>query len=177
MTEIRMCSFDGCINRHLAKGLCNGHYTQKHHGKELTPLNTHPRKYPPGMAYCSICKTLKTIEDFSKNKGRKHGVHYWCKRCTRKDSMRRKYGIDFEVLFDSQGRMCAGCRRSDQTRWHVDHDHSCCPGGQNAKTCGECVRGILCNGCNLGLGQLEDNPQTLRRLADYVERTAHRKTA
>lgn len=32
------CSFDGCENRHYAKGLCNGHYIQHRKGQELRPL-------------------------------------------------------------------------------------------------------------------------------------------
>jgi hypothetical protein len=32
------CSFDGCDQKHFAKGLCHGHYTQKWKGQELTPL-------------------------------------------------------------------------------------------------------------------------------------------
>jgi hypothetical protein len=35
---------------------------------------------------------------------------------------------------------------------HVDHDHACCLG---KKTCGKCIRGIVCASCNQNLGQLE----------------------
>lgn len=35
---------------------------------------------------------------------------------------------------------------------NVDHDHSCCPG---LKSCGKCVRGIVCGSCNTSLGKLE----------------------
>lgn len=31
-------------------------------------------------------------------------------------------------------------------------------------------RGWLCNGCNTALGQAKDNPDTLRKLAAYLER-------
>lgn len=32
------CSFEGCEKPVRSKGLCQGHYHQKHKGKELTPL-------------------------------------------------------------------------------------------------------------------------------------------
>src|SRR5690606_26138205 len=49
-------------------------------------------------------------------------------------------------LWYSQGECCAICRTesSGGRWWHLDHDHSCCPG---KKSCGKCVRAILCHGC------------------------------
>lgn len=38
-----------------------------------------------------------------------------------------------------------GCSRYPE---YVDHDHKCCSGD---KSCGKCVRGILCPGCNTGM--------------------------
>lgn len=35
----RLCSFDGCGEKHVAKGLCGGHYQQIRKGKPLTPLS------------------------------------------------------------------------------------------------------------------------------------------
>ncbi|HKV88602.1 MAG TPA: endonuclease domain-containing protein, partial [Candidatus Dormibacteraeota bacterium] len=50
-----------------------------------------------------------------------------------------------------------GCRRplltSGRTSLRVDHDHRCC----HEVSCGRCIRGFLCNGCNVALGFVEDD--------------------
>lgn len=87
---------------------------------------------------------------------------------------RLRYGVDDEFLkamFKEQGERCAnaGCSSSlEFGETHVDHDRSCCPG---RTSCGECVRGLLCPGCNVGLGYFKDDPERLRGIALYLERT------
>lgn len=85
------------------------------------------------------------------------------------ESARRRYGkykIDWwqwqEMLADCGGR-CAICNR--ETDLVVDHDHKCCP---TQRTCGKCVRGLLCAGCNTGLGAFGDNPEALASALDYL---------
>lgn len=80
----------------------------------------------------------------------------------RADKLHKKYGITVaqrDQLFAAQGSKCAICHTMRPGRyWHTDHDH-----GTNI------VRGILCESCNLGLGQFRDNPELLRSAAQYVE--------
>lgn len=86
-----------------------------------------------------------------------------------------RYGLtlaDFERMLRDQGGMCGICRtdrpggRHDM--WHVDHDRSCCP---RSGSCGGCVRGLLCDNCNKGLGMFADETERLRAAALYLQRT------
>lgn len=80
-----------------------------------------------------------------------------------------KLGIslkEFLDMVDAQGNRCAICgNRPDLShpqkryrRLHVDHDH---------KT--NTVRRLLCQHCNLMLGEARDNPAILRAGAEYLE--------
>lgn len=76
--------------------------------------------------------------------------------------MRTKYKRtleDYERLLAEQGGGCACCGapptdlfRGKVKRLHWDHDHACCPG---SRTCGKCVRSLLCTRCNHIVGWLE----------------------
>ena len=75
---------------------------------------------------------------------------------------------EYDALFEQQLGVCAGCFRD--ARLVVDHDHSCCPSTAVRKTCGRCVRGLLCTRCNLLLGSLENTPLDLVvRLLRYID--------
>lgn len=55
----------------------------------------------------------------------------------------------------------------------IDHDHACCSG---ARSCGKCIRGLLCFGCNNMLGLARDNLEILERAKDYVQRKPSQKS-
>jgi hypothetical protein len=81
----------------------------------------------------------------------------------------KRYGLTepkYDALIQKQDGRCAGCGdQRKRNEWHVDHDHACCPG---ERTCGKCVRGLLCRDCNLALGQARDSIARLLGLADYL---------
>lgn len=87
----------------------------------------------------------------------------------------RKYRLTLErydQILAEQGGGCAICGSDDPRdpsiqRFHVDHDHTCCPGRGN--TCGQCIRGLLCRACNTALGNFADDPARLRRAVDYLD--------
>lgn len=59
----------------------------------------------------------------------------------------------FNAMLERQGHACAICRVPfGDKRICADHDHSCCPPSDYfAKTCGKCIRGLLCVRCNTRL--------------------------
>lgn len=92
-------------------------------------------------------------------------------------ALRTKYGLSreqYDALFLKQNGTCAICgtppRGSGRDeRLHVDHDHSCCP---TERTCGRCIRGLLCRACNHALGAFQDNTVTLGSAIKYLKRYA-----
>jgi hypothetical protein len=84
----------------------------------------------------------------------------------------RRFGLgqaDYDAMLAAQGGACWICRTTDSGghgRWHIDHDHACCPGN---RSCGRCVRGLLCVRCNAAIGLLGDSPALLRRAIEYLE--------
>lgn len=74
----------------------------------------------------------------------------------------------YNEMLDSQNHVCAICEGTNESSGKdlfVDHDHSCCPGG---RSCGECVRGLLCNMCNWAIGGMKDDPIRLTKAVEYI---------
>lgn len=61
----------------------------------------------------------------------------------------------FYARLANQGGACALCHELFQGNQniYVDHDHECCP--HEGRSCGRCVRGLLCLRCNTALGHME----------------------
>lgn len=85
----------------------------------------------------------------------------------------RKYKLtksEYEELLASQNGCCAVCfKKPNRSYLSVDHDHSCCSG---IKTCGKCVRGLLCQSCNSFLGRVDDD---LKSVNMYLTRYAKKR--
>ena len=138
-----------------------------------------------GVKKCSRCHRVLPLDSFGQHRRpeRNPDKLYWnspCRACqrlswspaqARNALLKRRYKVDqewFERTLAEQGG-CAACGSptTDGKYWHVDHDHVCCP----QESCGKCVRGILCHGCNTGLGNVGDSIERLKKLIDYLERT------
>lgn len=73
-----------------------------------------------------------------------------------------KYKItldEYNEILKRQNFSCAVCDDiPTKQRLHVDHNH----------ITGK-VRGLLCQPCNVSIGKMKENPNLLRKLADYIE--------
>lgn len=97
----------------------------------------------------------------TKCKERWHG-RSWLDRWA---SRNYKYGVSKEFLlntYEAQGGKCKICGAEPKTQrgLHVDHCH---------KT--GVVRGLLCHGCNTGIGAMKENPEILQNAIDYLRST------
>lgn len=97
-------------------------------------------------------------------------MHYCTKKCRdaafrrRSRNRFRRYELtpaEYDALVDAQGNRCRICgeppKNSDRYGLVVDHDHAT-----------GVIRGLLCNGCNLGLGLFGDDPEKLKRAIAYL---------
>jgi hypothetical protein len=129
---------------------------------------------------CKVCNVEKNISDFYT--GRKD-----CKDCKnaaarqwRKDnpentekhlarmrerSKERRYGItqeEFDQMLIRQNNKCKICsgnfKSSKDT--HIDHCHNT-----------NKVRGLLCNNCNMALGQFMDNTDIMDNAIKYLQKS------
>lgn len=92
---------------------------------------------------------------------------------SRQYSIKRRFGLtqqQYEDMVAAQDGKCAICLQNrsvrETFRLGVDHCHST-----------GAIRGLLCSNCNIGIGHFADSPDLLRAAADYLERTAARKSA
>ena len=137
---------------------------------------------------CNQCEVEKPEGDFAwaTAKGSRRGR---CKACEYENRKKRHasdpekyrrmrrfrqvkymFGLNEEQvleLLEKQEWKCAICFVAIDETAAFDHDHECCPGH---RSCGSCVRGILCKACNWGLGHFSDEPVVLERAATYLRR-------
>lgn len=138
---------------------------------------------------CPRCQKILPSNEFHKN--RRRGLQVYCKTCqtehsatykeahsknSRRSHLNRKYGMtpgEYEQMLQAQGGVCDLCKQPE-TMYDpktgkvrplaVDHDHVT-----------GAVRALLCKSCNQALGMAKENPEVLRRMADYIEEHKNRQ--
>ena len=131
---------------------------------------------PPGNYTCLKCRKSLPTRLFSHYKNRKTkdgfrlAINKTCRECTKKDAECRKKAAANATPKPEFGKKCPVCNKPvyskpddvprgvDGTwKWEFDHDKETCE-----------FRGWICKRCNLGLGQLLDNEETIERALHYL---------
>lgn len=156
-----------CVVEECDRVVYRGRHCYAHHTPCQEPLVT-----DDGLRVCRTCNHPQDPDQFVRDKSVTDGLATECNLC-RADRVRyNTYKLTpeaFEDLRNAQGDACAICKGSfagvATKNIHVDHDHTCCKG---KKTCGRCVRSLLCGQCNTGIGMFKDNPELLDNAAAYL---------
>ena len=148
------CQEAGCHEPVKSRGMCHMHYQRYlRHGH----TRYRDRKREPKICSIPGCDNILYANTVC------HAHYIKARRWQR-------YGIDALVYIDmlaKQGGGCAICGRSESATdgasgkirdLSIDHCHTT-----------NVVRGLLCSACNRGIGLLQDNPDTLRKAAAYLD--------
>ena len=136
---------------------------------------------------CRKCKRHLSYTAYHEMESCTYGRRKTCVDCTREQlrakrkphmekwaKVRKNFSItrdQFDAIFEAQGFGCGVCGSTDPRSprgWCIDHDHDCCP--QPGRSCGKCIRGVLCTNCNLMLGHARDETERLSAGIAYLAR-------
>jgi hypothetical protein len=105
------------------------------------------------------CKTAETMErNRLYNRDHPHRESPESRKKSNRKYRISSYGLtqeQFNRLLNAQKHTCGMCHEpfEDGQLIHVDHDHACC--WRKNRSCGKCLRGLLCHACNIALGHIE----------------------
>jgi hypothetical protein len=122
---------------------------------------------PPAEKQCAKCGLVADPSMFAKCSTGLDGLKTSCRGCDRWKSIHWMYNLTREQYHVLSENGCHICGSYDNL--HIDHDHACCDG---VRSCGKCIRGILCRNHNQGLGSFRDDPEALIAAAEYLRRHA-----
>lgn len=141
------------------------------------------------MKKCVKCNETKSLDLFYNHKHSADGKHSYCKPCSNESKNKRRqanpehyrawnrqakkssyertqvrfkrHGITEDVyrqMLVAQNNTCPICKESfEVVRPNIDHCHDT-----------QEVRGILCWGCNIGIGQFKDDIERLQNAIIYL---------
>ena len=181
---MRECTIEGCTRDAPPgkRGWCVLHYTRWIRrgdvGQAASCFFEPPREPAEGHRWCNTCRAELPLKDFQRDGKTASGYARFCRDCCRDRRVADDYGISpamYRSLLDEQGGVCRICGKPETGRHQsgtlrrlaVDHDHKCCPG---KKSCGKCVRGLLCGRCNSAIGLIDESLAVLESMALYLKR-------
>lgn len=166
----KICSVEGCDKNVARLEWCRRHYRfNRLYGDPNYEAQTRFREPENRTSkICITCKEDKPIGNFSTRgpKANNRTINE-CKTCFNFKSSLARYSLtieQYQELVDKYDGACYICDRVPN-KLFIDHDHSCCPG---TKSCGRCVRGLLCPGCNMAIGNLREDPDIFARALSYL---------
>ena len=136
--------------------------------KTLDQFSIQKRNGKPASE-CKACSAERQREAYKNNESYREARKQWSRDKSSTQDHRKPWNrhhiteqrfLDLVNLFNGK---CHVCKSEPATV--VDHDHNCCAG---VYSCGKCIRGVLCAGCNKALGLLRDNEQTLLTAVEYL---------
>lgn len=149
----RLCGVEGCSGLHSGRGLCARHYRLSRSGKPLDSPAPDAHRYRGRNCFISDCPN---------SAGGSTGI------CKSHSNWAGKYSLSVAqaVQILNSGYPCDICGLTvGRMSINVDHDHSCCPG---QGTCGRCIRGLLCRGCNRAIGSFSEDRENIRKALAYL---------
>lgn len=169
------CQFPDCVRPRKYRDYCHSHYVQKKSGKGMRPLRAHKVRPPDpsGLRRCGTCGKVKDLDEFRPGHS-PEGKSYRCRDCDGHARRRSRYGIEpefYQALLAETGGRCYICGdgEGDGPSLAIDHDHACCPGD---RSCGRCIRGMLCIRCNSSLERVEQEGWVAAALG-YLNKHKH----
>lgn len=166
---------------------CSSHGLIAMRGEPLAPLvlrtDSHQIRelLDRGSYWCILCQQELPLTDFPGDAAR--GLpRAKCKLCVGVQTRAKKHQrslVDVYRLFEFQNHRCAICpvEHDHEIGLHLDHDHDCCR--IKGESCGDCIRGLLCFGCNGGVlpwyERIRDTGQAFPPLEEYIRNPPAKK--
>lgn len=157
------CTFRGCNNPWFSRGFCSTHYKKLRKSGDLKPTRTSKGCATQG------CNNPHRALGFCNEHYLAHRRSLSSKTLFNLTARLSRYNLTqtrWVSLYETQGHACAICKiEIPIADLYIDHDHKCCP---TYKSCGNCVRGLLCSHCNFLIGNAKESVERLAAAISYL---------
>lgn len=153
------CTDTGCDLPQFCRQMCSKHYTRWRRHGQVDERNDRRPYRTRGVRAVTCADSACDRPPSSSSR--------WCIRCGQSWSKYHMTETDYVRMLEAQAGGCAVCRKTPDEEGKAlafDHSHACCSG---KRSCGKCVRGLLCGSCNTALGKIERHG--LDSFRNYIE--------